>query len=95
MSTENPDKIPVVVQLEITDCSQCPHYGTAADPDPNDWFCDDDQYGYCKITPNDARKSDSKYVSDRSTFKTLYKSRRPYEVGKLPVPEWCPMRKKD
>ena len=94
MSTESQDKIPVVVQLEITDCSQCPHYTTAADPDPNDWFCDDDQYGFCTITPNDARNPNSQYQSDRSKFKTLYKSRRPYEVGKLPVPEWCPMRKK-
>lgn len=96
MSTESQDKIPVqpvVVQLEITDCSQCPHYGTAADPEPNDWFCDDEQYGFCKITPNDARTPDSNYVSD-PMFKTLYKSRRPCEVGKLPVPEWCPMRKK-
>lgn len=83
-----------VVQLSIADCTQCPYYGTGRDPDPNDWFCDDDQFGYCTRVINDTCKPDSKYVSDRSPHKVLYRSCRPYEVKTVKIPEWCPMRSK-
>lgn len=88
---------PLIVQLEITDCSQCPHYGTAADPDPNkwDWFRDGNHYGYCGRTHNDQCQPSDVSAAVRSPFKTLFTRRKMIEVGKLPVPEWCPMRKKD
>lgn len=33
----------VVFQKEITQCRECPHCRIAPDPDPDDWFNDDDE----------------------------------------------------
>lgn len=33
----------VVFQKEIKQCRECPHCLIVPDPDPNDWFNDDDE----------------------------------------------------
>ena len=38
------------IELEIEFCSQCPFGKIMDDPDPNDWFCDDDCKVVCKKT---------------------------------------------
>lgn len=86
----------VVVQLSITDCTQCPYYGTFADPDPNkwDWFRDGHRYGFCSKTMNDRCNHDSPLASDRSKFKPLFTQQKLVDVKTVSVPEWCPMRSK-
>lgn len=38
----------VVFQKEIKQCRECPHCLIVPDPDPNDWFNDDDEKALCK-----------------------------------------------
>lgn len=38
----------VIFQKEITQCRECPHCRIAPDPDPDDWFNDDDEKALCK-----------------------------------------------
>lgn len=33
---------------EIEKCTQCPHCTILPDPDPYDWFCDDDVKLFCE-----------------------------------------------
>lgn len=65
----------VVFTKKITNCLDCPHSEIQADPDPNDWFCDDDQKVVCKK----ARKNIT--IAARP-----YQLRRECEV-----PKWCPL----
>lgn len=75
-------------------CMECPHHETIADPDPLDWFCDDDKAVVCRKTPNPSRDLASQYLSDRHVYRASARSCRPYNVGKEAVtPEWCPLRK--
>lgn len=36
------------IELEVKYCSECPFGKVMADPDPYDWFCDDDKKVVCK-----------------------------------------------
>lgn len=42
----------VVFQKEIKQCRECPHCLIVPDPDPNDWFNDDDEKALCKESEN-------------------------------------------
>lgn len=42
----------VIFQKEITQCRECPHCRIAPDPDPDDWFNDDDEKALCKEVGN-------------------------------------------
>jgi hypothetical protein len=73
-------------------CLDCPMHKIIADPDPEDWFCDDDMAVVCTKTPNDDQNPSSKYASDRQGFKEVTSSCRPYNLRKeTEVPEWCPL----
>ena len=41
-----------IFQKEITQCRECPHCRIAPDPDPDDWFNDDDEKALCKEAGN-------------------------------------------
>lgn len=62
-------------------CLSCEFHEVINDPDPEDWFCDDD-----------TQVINSKYLSDRNQFKCITKSCRPYNVVKeSDTPAWCPL----
>lgn len=45
------EKVKVLVQTKTTvikNCTDCPFHQVMPDPDPNDWFCDDDVKVLCK-----------------------------------------------
>ena len=67
------------VQLRINNCLECPHHSIESDPDPDDWFCDDDQKVVCK--KNDKTISGGLRPHEIKRFVTT-------------VPDWCPMRDK-
>jgi hypothetical protein len=73
-------------------CLDCENHEVIPDPDPHDWFNDDDLAVVCKITVNDSQDPGSKYCSDRQEFKCITRSCRPYndrkESGR---PSWCPL----
>lgn len=69
------------VTLKLTSCVDCPHHRVERDPDPDDWFCDDDVKVVCLLT---------KRQHNTSTVAC-----RPYNTRKetSPPPDWCPLRK--
>jgi hypothetical protein len=60
-------------------CIDCAFHRVAPDPDPLDWFCDDDVAVLCASTNN----------------KPATVACRPYNARKetAPPPRWCPLRK--
>ena len=76
-------------------CMDCSDHEVICDPDPHDWFCDDDMAVICKLAKNPDIKPDSKYMSDRQEFRTSACSCRPYRLDKeATIPTWCPNKKK-
>lgn len=62
--------------ITIENCQDCPHHENRMDPDPDDWFCDDDMKVVCTLTRN----------------KEVTVACRPYNLRKESgVPEWCPL----
>lgn len=75
-------------------CTECPNHRVVPDPDPTDWFCDDDCAVLCTL-----KKATSKDPLSNCghawEFKAVSLSCRPYQVTKeSPVPSWCPLKKK-
>jgi hypothetical protein len=69
-----------VVHLSITNCVDCPKHSVRPDPDPNDWFCDDDVKVVCTASQN----------------KEITVACRPYNTRKeCTIPKWCPLRKQE
>lgn len=69
--------------LDESCCIDCEACLVFPNPDPDDWFNDDDVAVVCKQVKN---------VSDRSKFKLITQACRPYNIRKecTPIPEWCP-----
>lgn len=73
-------------------CIDCPHHEVINDPDPDDWFCDDDLAVVCAKTPNPKQNTDSKYRADHSPFRVIMPGIRPYKLrAEALVPSWCPL----
>lgn len=64
----------VIYQKEIT---QCPHCKIYPDPDPDDWFCDEE--ACCSIVKD-----------EQNLPKDIEGMLRPYE--KVGIPDWCPLK---
>ena len=80
--------------IKVKSCVSCKSHKIIADPDPSDWFCDDDVALVCTLVKNRNRKSKSRYLADKNEFKSVMVSMRPYMVEKeTPIPDWCPKRK--
>ena len=77
---------------QIDNCIDCPNHEVINDPDPYDWFCDDDQAVLCKISPNTPVRG-SKWISERAEFRTITAACRPYNIRKeCNIPDWCPLK---
>jgi len=86
-----------VVVMEVTRCRQCPFHKVVPDPDPNDWFEDDDEALLC--THKDCHREYTE--SQKTAFKrfgnnvtVIDGACRPYEIAKVEVPDFCPLLKK-
>jgi len=80
----------------ITNCIDCQYHKVIADPDPEDWFCDDDVAVIC-THPESGRNLHydpwSKYKADNQPRRTITVSCRPHHVREeSATPEWCPLR---
>ena len=83
-----------VVQLDIDNCLDCRDHKLVPDPDPSDWFCDDDEAVLCTLTPNPDRDLTSNWAADRSEFRAITCSCRPTRTRvESTVPDWCPKLK--
>ena len=75
-----------------SNCMDCPHKKVIADPDPSDWFCDDDEALVCTLTPNPKQDPSSNYQSNRNAFRSVTCSCRPYRLRQESnSPDWCPL----
>jgi len=65
----------------MKNCTACKHHSVERDPDPNDWFNDDDVKVVCTLT----KRKDN----------TITVACRPYNVKKeSETPKWCPLNRK-
>lgn len=72
-------------KLLINNCIDCPRHIVVNDPDPTDWFNDDDVAVLCTATPSDTRFK----------FRAVTSMCRPYRTRQeSDVPEWCPLHNK-
>ena len=71
-------------------CALCPHHKVIPDPDPSDWFNDDDCAIVCTLQKNNKKNPRSKYAADRQDYKVVSGALRPYETQKVEIPKWCP-----
>jgi len=79
---------------DIKTCMDCNYHKVIKDPDPKDWFCDDDCAVVCILKENDNRKEISEYSSDMNPYKCITCSCRPHHVKKeTTIPKWCPKGK--
>jgi len=72
---------------------ECPFHKVIADPDPHDWFNDDDMAVVCTKMPNDKQNKKSLYAAERQEFRTINVAMRPYQIKKenIKIPTWCPL----
>jgi hypothetical protein len=74
-------------------CIKCNSHEIISDPDPFDWFCDDDVAVVCKKVKNPKRDLKSKYTASKSEFRAVVVGCRPYKLEKEAIiPQWCPDR---
>ena len=66
------------VAIMIDNCMDCPNHVVLSDPDPHDWFCDDDEKVLCQ---------------HGDTERIVTCACRPYQLRKeCEIPNWCPRR---
>ena len=59
----------------MKNCTNCSAHKVLPDPDPHDWFCDDDV----------------KVVCTEANYKQITCACRPYNIKKeCETPDWCP-----
>lgn len=62
----------------INNCTECPFHEVQPDPDPNDWFCDDDVKVYCHKSKKNVTCACRPYNIKKESE----------------VPEWCELQNK-
>ncbi len=76
-------------------CIECKSHEVINDPDPNDWFCDDDVAVVCTLVKNPKQNPNSKYSADHSFYRCVQVGIRPYRISKESIiPSWCPKKEK-
>lgn len=77
-------------------CLECRYHEKITDPEPNDWFCDDDITVVCTKKPNPNKDLNSDWVSDWSDYRHVCESCRPHRLEKdcleTGIPDWCPIK---
>jgi hypothetical protein len=76
-------------------CMDCRHKEVIPDPDPNDWFNDDDCAVMCLLTPKTKeypQNTKSKFRADHHPNRAITVACRPYNRRKeCETPTWCPL----
>lgn len=70
---------------EYKGCAVCQYLVVEPDPDPFDWFCDDDEKARCSLSQaNTEKRGGEPYITIGA---------RPYETMKdcCRIPSWCPL----
>lgn len=79
--------------IDLSSCLECPFHRVIGDPDPDDWFNDDDKAIVCTKKSNQKLNINSRYASDRQMYAVVESSMRPTELKKenVEIPKWCPI----
>ena len=75
---------------ERINCTMCAMHKVLPDPDPDDWFCDDDVKVKCTAAKDQTPKYTALgHLKSGEPYVTV--ACRPYMVKKeCDIPEWCP-----
>lgn len=67
-------------------CAICANAAVRPDPDPDDWFCDDDKKVICTAVPTDVK------TGELATQNVITCACRPYNIVRETsyIPSWCP-----
>lgn len=75
--------------VSIEKCTQCASHIVEPDPDPEDWFCDDDVKVRCV-------RSSALYRGNFRKEPYITVGCRPYRIkDEADIPDWCPLLKRD
>lgn len=75
-----------------SNCIDCQHHRVLDDPDPQDWFCDDDKAVVCSKTPRVTPRRSSGQPVDMQEHRAVTVACRPYNLrNESPRPNWCPL----
>jgi len=78
-----------------THCAKCRQHIVIPDPDPTDWFNDDDCAVVCSCLYSATSRAGARRLADRSRYRVVGSMLRPYEVKSVLRPDWCPLRAKE
>jgi hypothetical protein len=81
------------IDEKLVNCMDCKAHKVIADPDPYDWFCDDDRAVLCTlIKGNPDYDPKSPYAATcQNEHRCVTVSCRPYNLRKeSEIPDWCP-----
>lgn len=68
-----------IVTKKLTNCTQCEFHEVLPDPDPYDWFCDDDVKVICTKKRKNITVACRPYNTKKETL----------------IPDWCPLLSKN
>jgi len=85
----------VVIMETYINCMDCPNHIVEADPDPHDWFCDDDQAVLCTLAKN--INNQHRWCDNRVwVHRPITWSCRPHHKrADCVTPEWRPLLHKE
>lgn len=76
-------------------CLHCPNHDVILDPDPDDWFNDDDVAVVCHMLRNPDMDPNSRYHSRRQKWRCVTTNCRPTKhaiAEGSTIPPWCPLK---
>jgi len=79
----------------VDTCLRCPNHEVIPDPDPDDWFNDDDVAVVCNLVPNPDMDPKSRRYSGRQSRRCVAPSCRPTRQAiaeESAIPSWCPLK---
>lgn len=81
--------------MALDNCIDCPHHKIVPDPDPTDWFCDDDVAVLCTKSEN-TTKGKAWKSGEVWPHQAVTTSCRPYGTkDESERPTWCPLTKEE
>lgn len=81
------------VNETLTNCMDCKAHKVIADPDPTDWFNDDDEAVLCTLTDgNPSHNPEDKWChANQNMHRCITVMCRPYRKRvECDIPDWCP-----
>jgi hypothetical protein len=73
-------------------CFSCRNHKMVPDPDPIDFFRDNDQAMVCVLVNNPKYSTDAYRISDRQAYKVIGYGIEVFDnERKIPIPSWCPL----